>query len=355
MCIAVMASPASAEVIGIRESQSGTSTQDYKTIEQVNTRTRKYRKYCYRQKGNIFDHIAYFCCLSAASYIGVFSRIYLSKLSNWNGVPLFSSLYAQMVGSCIMGLVTSHKLLLAEKHAFLYQAIATGLCGSITTFSSWNLEAVSALLQVGQVPPNNLVRIFGWVTTLLLGVGMAVGSYTVGRHLAVLSPWSDYKQQQNESVENTNSSSNCHAITILVSIWLTSTFLVIFVPYKLSRHDFIFSALFGSIGTYIRWHLAPLNSVFLKFKLGTFLVNVLGAWLLAGIVYAIGIYNEGEFPHYLLTGVATGFCGCLTSFHLCSRVIQPSSGSIIHLRMWFHCDGTSRHDCDKRYSHLDRL
>lgn len=150
--------------------------------------------------------MVYFCSLAVASHAGVFSRIYLTQLVHWDSVPLFSSLYPQMVGTAIMGFVTSHKKQL--KNTFLYQALATGLCGSITSFSSWNQEAVSLLLQDGEEPPN---RVFGWMTTLLLGFGMSAGALVLGQHLASLSPWADAKQQSRMQ-QSTANFSRCHIV-----------------------------------------------------------------------------------------------------------------------------------------------
>lgn len=287
--------------------------EDYKAIEKndasLNQQTPK--RSCY-QKGNLCEHIGFFCSLAAASYVGVLSRIYLSKLANWNGVPLFPSLIPQMVGTVLMGFVISHKTLLATTRPFLYQAITTGLCGSITTFSSWNSEAVSTLLQTGQVPPDNLVRVFGWLTTLLLGLGMSVGALTVGQHLALLSPWSNSNLSKREDREAFSGNLECCVSFLL---WLILTVLVVAIPYTLSRYDLLFSSLFASFGTYLRWHLAPLNSVFSNFKLGTFLVNVVGAWILGGVVAAQHHIhaNSGTIVQDVLAGVGAGFCGCLTT------------------------------------------
>ncbi len=299
--------------------------KDYNTIshpnaQQLRHRHQKQRQYCYRQKGSIFDHLIYFFGLACASYVGVLTRIYLSKLANWNGVSLFPSLYPQMVGTIIMGIVTSHKIILTDKHQFFYTAIATGLCGSITTFSSWNSESVSILLQVGHNPPDNVLRILGWATTLFLGLGMPSGSYIVGRHLASLSPWSDSKQKTSVTLlcevakqDATSKWSIKLKGFLFMFTWIILTVLVVVIPYYTERLDLMFSALFASLGTYLRWHLAPLNSTLVNFKLGTFLVNVAGAWLLGAIVYSQGFYADGELMSALLKGLGAGFCGCLTT------------------------------------------
>jgi fluoride ion exporter CrcB/FEX len=286
----------------------------YTTIEPAKDGGPAAGKKHYRQKASPYEHIVYFCSLSVASYAGVFARIYLSELVKWDGVPLLPSLCPQLVGTAIMGLVMDHKLLLTD--SFVYPAIATGLCGSITTFSSWNSEAVVTLLQSGEAVPNNGVRVVGWATTLLLGLGMSSGALTLGHHLASLSPWADFKQQnKNMKPAPADPSSQLRAVegAMFGGAWVAMTALVVILPILFGRKDLLFSALFAALGTYLRWHLSPLNSAFKRFKLGTFLANVAGAWLLGGVVYIQSLLTEGTLTQDLLTGVSTGFCGCLTT------------------------------------------
>ena len=274
---------------------------------------------CYRQKASFTDHVVYFCALAVASYIGVVTRVYLSRLSKWNGVPLFPSFSAELVGTAIMGFIAAHTKLLAIKHKAVYQAIATGLCGSITTFSSWNSEAAEILLQIGQESPDNATRVIGWVTILILGVGMPVAALQFGRHLAHLSPLSDFKLQGENEQENSSVQKCCvklESITFVVS-WIMLTCLGIAIPYHLSQLKLMFSIIFAPFGSYLRWHLAPLNSIFTNFKLGTFIVNVGGSWILAGTLVAKAHLSGVVGPQHLgvlaLSGLGTGFCGCLTT------------------------------------------
>lgn len=275
---------------------------------------------CYYQKAGFVEHVVYFCALSVASYIGVVIRIYLSRLSEWNGVPLFPSFSAELVGTAIMGFIAAHTKLLATTHKAVYQAIATGLCGSITTFSSWNSEAAEILLQIGRESPDNATRIIGWVTTLILGVGMPVAALHFGRHLAQLSPLSDLKLQEGNVQENRTAAQKVciklESITFLVC-WILFTCLGIAIPYHFSQFKLMFSIIFAPFGTYLRWHLAPFNSMFSNFKLGTFIVNVGGSWILAGTLVAKAHLSGVVGPQHLgvlaLSGLGTGFCGCLTT------------------------------------------
>ena len=272
---------------------------------------------CYWQKAGVLEHVVYFCALAIASYAGVVIRIYLSKIAQWNGVPLFPSFSAELVGTVIMGFIGAHQKSLASSHKALYQSIATGLCGSITTFSSWNSEAIQVLLQIDQDRPDNVTRIIGWITTLILGVGMPAGALLFGRHLSLLSPWSDHWQEGGNAVENHSKFFIMLEGISFFLLWVLLTCLIVALPYHFSRLDLMFSIIFASFGTYVRWHLAPLNSLFKNFKLGTFIVNVGGAWILGAMFIAKRHYSNQLGASHLvvqvLSGVATGFCGCLTT------------------------------------------
>ena len=307
---------------GVHRPLASQETRDYKSIKQRSAESeesnatdpadkepKKRKQCCYRQKRSLYEHVVYFCSLGVASYIGVFTRIYLSKLAKWNGVPLFASLYPQLLGTAIMGFITSHRLLL--NGTFIYPAIATGLCGSITTFSSWNFEAASSLLQSGD---HLGARVLSWATTLILGLGVMSSALSFGRHLAALSPWAD-SRLQNREAKPSFTSNHCHIIegNFFICAWLLLTALVTTLPLLLRRRDLMFSGLLAILGTYLRWHLSPFNSSFQHFKLGTFLANVTGAWLLGGIVHAKVVYADREWVHSTLVGVALGFCGCVTT------------------------------------------
>ena len=224
-----------------------------------------------------------------------------------------------------MGFTISHKRVLEKNHGAVYQAIATGLCGSITTFSSWNSEGTSVLIQANEYPPDNAQRMIGWITILLLGFGMPVASLHFGKHLAHLSPWCDRRQgnpSENEDTQVTPRGCHCsagHCSTaesiLIVVLWVFSTVLVTFLPLYFNQLDLMFSCVFSFAGTYTRWHLAPLNAVFKDFKLGTFLVNVLGSWILGATLVLKKHFGSrlDQLGVVALTGVTTGFCGCLTT------------------------------------------
>ena len=269
----------------------------------------------YIQRANLIEHIACFCSLSIFAYVGMLTRVYLTQLSAWNGLPLFSSFYPEVVGTAIMGIVISHKKLLEKNYKALYQGLATGLCGSITTFSSWNDNAAVVLIQYNEEPPDNATRFIGWITIIIIGISGPVGALRFGQHLGSLSPWSD--QRSGERVYPTpRRRFRIIEILTFVILWLMTTAIVVTIPlFIYQRYDFTFSFILASMGTYIRWHLAPWNNALRHFKLGTFIANILGTLILGTASVLEDRYNKdiGRVVQGLIFGVITGFCGCLST------------------------------------------
>lgn len=85
-----------------------------------------------------------FAALIPVSILGALIRIGLNLLETYNGAPVFGLAYAQFVGCVIMGVVVKKKDFLIKTYLPLQIALSTGLCGSITTFSSWQLGTFEA-------------------------------------------------------------------------------------------------------------------------------------------------------------------------------------------------------------------
>lgn len=303
--------------------------RDYRSIERDTTPATESKKQAvsrlaccklgsrchYYQKASLVEHIGFFCALSVTAYVGILIRIYLTELAVWNGLPLFPAFYSEIVGTSIMGVVLSHKQLLEKRHKLTYQALATGLCGSLTTFSSWNNDAATVLIQYGEDDPDNVTRVLGWVTILVVGFGMPIASLKFGEHIGFLSPWADQRTGVKEYTSPKKAVRWIEIISYII-FWTIATSIVVIIPLVIfNRHDFMFSFVLASLGAYIRWHMSPLNSAFKHFKLGTFLVNVLGTWVLA-TAYLLDHHHEdqtGIEMKGLLYGATSGFCGCLTT------------------------------------------
>jgi fluoride ion exporter CrcB/FEX len=179
------------------------------------TRSEDAKTFFQRQK------MLYVLYLSAFSIFGSTIRVFLtrffgldceisdSKLDEFcvtatgetiqRGGALFTDLPANVVGCFIMGLVTSlkpdvwpplpwfrydHPL---QQHDAYHVGIRTGLCGSITTFSSWNAQMIVMMDGTGtQLGSQIVAALFGYV----IGFFCAVSSFMVGTHVSTwLTRW----------------------------------------------------------------------------------------------------------------------------------------------------------------------
>ena len=267
-------------------------------------------KFKYAQNFSLFEHILYFCTLSLGSYAGVLIRIYLIKFSRDN-IHIFPSFYAQFVGSAVMGFAASHQKLLENVHKSLYQGITTGLCGSITTFSTLNSEASKLLFMRDKTP---IGMVFEWSTVLIIGLIVSIGSLYFGKHLALISPLCDHRFKKKEFFRQRKP---CRIIVpaFIIVFWACSTALIIGLMQHFGLNELLFSIVFCFVGTYIRWHLAPLNLIFNNFKLGTFIANISGVFIL-GTLSVVSSHFKSELSdieHSIIKGLTNGFCGCLTT------------------------------------------
>lgn len=78
-----------------------------------------------------------FGVLGIASFFGVLIRLGLTYINTYDGQPVPPLIWAQVVGCAIMGSAVARRDTLENGYLFLYLGISTGLCGCITTFSSW--------------------------------------------------------------------------------------------------------------------------------------------------------------------------------------------------------------------------
>ena len=106
--------------------------------------------------------------------------------------PVFQTVWAQAIGTVIIGGLVANKEKIQQSYGVLYISLSTGLCGSLTTFSSRNAEAAEVLLQLNETSlkptkhPLYVSHVVAFITVLLLGIGMSVAAFQFGKHLASL-------------------------------------------------------------------------------------------------------------------------------------------------------------------------
>lgn len=276
------------------------------------------------------EHIITIISLAIGSYVGVTLRIYLSSyaVSSWDGINHFESIWAQILGSSIIGYLAVFQ---ENMNKILYIALATGLCGSLTTFSTWNAEAIVVLLQLNEMSLNNINSVnyvtgsISFVTVLLLGVGMPLSSFIFGRNIAKLS---------NKPLKIMKFCFNCNkkvGYLILIIMYIACTVSIIIICMLTNNYYILFSLLFSSSGTYLRWCLSYFDNHFTNgFPLGTLMSNFFGSLILAFCLIA-RLYVSNEV--FVINAVITGFCGSLTtvSTFICQLVKLSFPVSILYL------------------------
>ncbi|KAI5457760.1 CrcB-like protein-domain-containing protein [Mariannaea sp. PMI_226] len=297
--------------------------------------------------------------------MGTLARLGLTALTRYPGTPvIFNTVWSNFTGSMIMGfLIEDRKLfryewgvpfyhqaikrarqqktrgeedgsesslspvdLAAAKKAHLatkktiplYIGLATGLCGSFTTFSGFIKDVFLALSNEMPTPvdPSSPVsRNGGYSFMALLGVlittiSLSLGGLFVGAHLAI------GLERVIPSIPFTFCRRVLDPLAVLLGwgCWLGAVLMSIFPPHDSWRGQATFALVFAPLGCLARFYLALyLNGKVATFPLGTFAANIIGTVVL-GMAWDIAhVPIGGVVGCQVLQGVEDGFCGCLTT------------------------------------------
>ncbi|KAJ3172218.1 hypothetical protein HDU88_007036 [Geranomyces variabilis] len=251
--------------------------------------------------------------LAAFSVVGTLVRIGLLELHNYPDAPVISIIYPQLVGCVIIGWINVYKNSVSKRYHPIYVAIATGLCGSITTFSTWSLDTFLALSSTGSAHRSwNGDNILAGIAITIVVLSVSLSSLSFGETIALLPttstmhtppaprPWLQLRFEP----------ADVAAMVVGSSVWTCAVALTFAVS---EWRNVMAAAAMGPFGTVLRWRLSLLNLRYLNFPLGTFLANMLGT-LCIGILYLLSHRaHAGTNVCILLNALSTGFCGCLTT------------------------------------------
>ncbi|KAK9708663.1 hypothetical protein K7432_009509 [Basidiobolus ranarum] len=248
------------------------------------------------------------------SAIGVLIRIGLGLAFKYKGQPVFGLIYAQIVGCMFMGAAIARRSTISNYYIPLYTAITTGLCGSITTFSSWNLELFEAFANYGRVYDHGVDNFLSGLSVIIITLGMSVVSLLFGKYICQVifgEEPEDAETPKAVRVYAINQLSNKDYIGIGLGVITLVVFIVIPSTIE-NKRAITFAALFAPLGTFLRWQLSPLNAKRPGFPIGTFLANMIGTAVLAALnLIAHEVSNATSCQ--IIAGMADGFCGCLTT------------------------------------------
>lgn len=192
----------------------------------------------------------------------------------------------------------------------LYVGLTTGLCGSITTFSSAMHASCMGLYGFAShigYPVSNYLSI-----TISL-FSSALVAFLIGQHFGQLISILSIVQYER----------NLMKIKKYINLWILPTvfwssiptivLLLVFLPVHRWTH-FIYSILFAPFGALTRYFLSTYLNQKSKLPVGTLLANVLGSLIFCGIVTIMKYVSiSSMLTHQVLLGLLEGYCGCLTT------------------------------------------
>ncbi|KAG5638197.1 hypothetical protein H0H81_001294 [Sphagnurus paluster] len=242
------------------------------------------------------------------SIFGALARLGLDGLANYQGRAIFPLAYAQGVGCFVMGFVVGLKEPFGRFYPPLYTALTTGFCGSLTTFSGWQLDVFNSWVDAGQYQHGGLRNFVDGVGKSTFTLAISMASISFGLQLgSVMYPFFPSLAPPNQAV--------CYIITTICILAYAAVFATYFLMDPDFRHQATAALLFAYPGALTRYTLSVLlNTRLQTIPLGTFLANSIGTALLGGFnVLQNKSYPVSPSACSLLQGLLDGYCGCLTT------------------------------------------
>ncbi|KAF2768973.1 hypothetical protein EJ03DRAFT_273142, partial [Teratosphaeria nubilosa] len=312
------------------------------------------------------------------AFIGTLARLGMQWITFYPGAPIVTPVvWANFAGSVFMGFLAEDQGLFrdhftlpdAEKHISpqtdatelekrrkaessktkktipLYIGLATGFCGSFTSFSSFARDFFLALSNdlptpidhpgsaqstATTLPRNGGYSFEAWAADVFFTLALSLGGLIAGAHLALfLTP---YTPRISRTL--THRFLDPLMIPLGWGCWLGAILLCIWPPDRPSgpatrgswsnetwRGEVLFALVLAPLGCLLRFYASlKLNPLVSTFPLGTFAVNMFGT-AIEGMCYdiqhvgvgAFGRVGGGRVGCQVLQGVMDGFCGCLTT------------------------------------------
>ncbi|KAI9755092.1 MAG: hypothetical protein M4579_004431 [Chaenotheca gracillima] len=318
------------------------------------------------------------------SLLGTLARLGMETLTFYPGTPLaVSSVWANFGGSFVMGFLSEDRKLFrdewgssgrkekheqrqhsrggqpplekqatsspefrkahaaAKKTIPLYIGLATGFCGSFTTFSTFMRDVFLALSNDlpttppqthFQMPPTSAViphrnpgySVMAVLCVLIVTIGLSIIALQLGAVLAIalhpFTPTIPFKFSR-KIVDRLG-------VILGWGCWIGAIVMAVFPPdrpggplddsrpgsVEIWQSRVLFALVFAPIGCLGRFYASiHLNGVFRSFPLGTFACNTFGTAVLGMAFDLQRIPLGGQVGCGVLLGVQDGFSGCLTT------------------------------------------
>ena len=218
------------------------------------------------------------------------------------------TLYANVVGCVLMGLLSRGKGWLVANHYALHIGLGVGVGGSVPSFSSWQLEASHALFGIGSAGTGGQ-RVMEFVGIQVVGLSASLGALSFGA-LAAEACWpppSSGARAATAAPERRASRQDLGlAALCLLALALAA------LAFAAGADDAVrtFVVLLAPVGVLGRFQLSRALNNKRALPYGTHAANMLGT-AVAGAAYVFR--EEATGGGGAVDGVLLGFCGCLTT------------------------------------------
>ena len=306
------------------------------------------------------------------SILGTLARLGLNALTTYSGAPVTASvIWANFAGTLILGFLAEGSAIFnhvvvekkprpmsadvdaeaaaptpspsdgearrdeSEERVIrnpipLYIGLATGFCGSLTSFSSFMrdffLEMTNNLSTPQYHPTDsagNAQRgggkdFMAMMAVLVVTACVSLSALKFGAHAAILLGRFNYRLSY-----SARSVFDKLAVFLGVGCWVGAVIMAAIPPDRHWAHSerwrgqVLFAIVFAPLGCMLRFYLSlKLNGTFSSFPLGTFAANTIGtaalgmAWDLQRLPLDDGL---SVVSCQVLQGIMDGFCGCLTT------------------------------------------
>ncbi|KAJ3066255.1 hypothetical protein HDU98_010446 [Podochytrium sp. JEL0797] len=279
------------------------------------------------------------------SGVGVLVRVALDALNTYYDAPVFGVIWAQIVGCFLYGLFASNKSQLQHLSLSLYTGLSTGLCGTITTWSSFSLDYFKAL--VGSSEFNIALSHFTFqnlvasTSVLTITIGMAIISLRFGHSIAKELPAfrlpNALMARLHAPVTKGFNTFELFLLVLGAVSYTLSILISIFasvggdgdINHDYSLLNWALAVTFGPLGALTRWGLGMLlNPLRPRIYIGTFAANISGALIRA--ISQMVLVREGICSweiSFWAGGMNDGFCGGLST--LSTLANELDSGTLL--------------------------
>ncbi|KAI0091990.1 CrcB-like protein-domain-containing protein [Irpex rosettiformis] len=273
--------------------------------------------------------------LIPASIFGTLARVGLLALTTYDGRAIFPLAWVQATGCFFMGIGLGLKEPIGQFYGPLYTALTTGFCGSLTTFSSWQLDIFDSWLNPTHANRDWFRDVLDGLAKTVFTLAISLTSVRFGAHVAsIVRPFIPWLPPPSRAVRN--------IITGLSVLVYAGAFPAYFRMSPSFRHQATAAILFSFPGTLSRYLLSiNLNPTVKLFPIGTFTANTFGTALI-GAFHVLQSTRTPPSPNgcAVLQGMIDGYCGCLTTvstFATEVAVLSPKKAWIYVVLSWVTC------------------